>query len=46
MLIIIGTAGSREKNIVSGITPAANNNPTTTNTILNVRSRNMLTSLS
>jgi hypothetical protein len=24
-----GTAGSRKKNIVSGITPAVNNNPTT-----------------
>src|SRR5215472_2533748 len=30
MLIIIATAGSREKNIVSGTTPAINNNPTTT----------------
>src|SRR6202050_276376 len=46
MLIIIGTAGSREKNIVSGITPAVNNNPTTTNTVFNARSRTMLTSLS
>jgi hypothetical protein len=46
MLIIMGTAGSREKNIVSGTTPAVNNNPTTTNTIFSARSRTMLTSLS
>ncbi len=26
-LIILGTAGSREKDIVSGITPALNNSP-------------------
>src|SRR5271170_5093650 len=39
MLIIIGTAGSREKNIVSGITPAVNNSPTTTNTTFSARSR-------
>src|ERR1700722_1292456 len=45
MLIIIDTAGSREKNIVSGITPAVNNNPTTTNTAFNAPSRTMLTSL-
>src|SRR4029077_10036877 len=37
---------SRENNIVSGTTPAVNNNPTTTNTIFSARSRNMLTSLS
>jgi hypothetical protein len=41
MLIIIGTAGSREKNIVSGTTPAVNNSPTTTNTIFSVRSLRM-----
>src|SRR5579862_890022 len=46
MLMIIGTAGSREKNIVSGTNPAVNNNPTTTNAIFNSRSRNMLTSIS
>ena len=32
MLIIIGTAGSREKNIVSGTTPAVNNSSTASNT--------------
>ena len=42
MLIIIGTADYREKNIVSGTTPAVNNNPTTTNTILSARSRRMV----
>src|SRR5580704_744880 len=42
MLIIIGTAGSREKNIVSATTPAVNNNPTITNTILSARSRRWL----
>jgi eukaryotic-like serine/threonine-protein kinase len=36
MLINMGTAGSREKNIVSGITPAVNNNPTTTSTTFNI----------
>jgi hypothetical protein len=41
MLMIIGTAGSREKNIVSGITPAMNNSPTNTKTIFSVRSRSM-----
>src|SRR5262249_10357837 len=46
MLIIIGTAGSREKNIVSGITPAVNNNPTTTNTTFSARSRRMVPPLS
>src|SRR5467141_1882367 len=44
MLIIMGTAGSREKNIVSGTTPAVNNNPTTTNTIFSARSRRMVPS--
>jgi hypothetical protein len=44
MLIIIGTAGSREKNIVSGTTPAVNNNPATTNTIFSARSRRMVPS--
>src|SRR5205809_742189 len=42
MLIIIDTAGSREKNIVNGTTPAVNNNPTTTNTIFSARSRRMV----
>jgi len=36
----------RENNMVSGTTPAVNNNPTTTNTAFNVRSRTMLPSLS
>jgi len=36
---VMGTAGSREKKIVSGTTPAVNNKPTTTNTILSARSR-------
>jgi hypothetical protein len=44
MLMIIDTAGSREKNTVSGMTPAVNSNPTTTNTIFSVRSRRMMTS--
>jgi hypothetical protein len=46
MLINMGTEGSREKNIVSGTTPAVNNNPTITNTAFNARSRIMLPSLS
>src|SRR5580700_762725 len=46
MLINMGTEGSRENNMVSGTTPAVNNNPTTTNTAFNVRSRTMLPSLS
>src|SRR5208282_952674 len=44
MLIIIGTAGSREKNIVSGTTPAVNNNPTITSTTFSARSRFMVPS--
>src|SRR5437868_10249196 len=42
MLIIIGTAGSREKNTASVTTPAVNNNPTTINTIFSARSRRIV----
>jgi hypothetical protein len=45
MLIMIGTAGSREKNIVSGTTPAMNNNPTRSKTIFSARSRRLVPSL-
>jgi hypothetical protein len=45
-LIIIDTAGSREKNNVSGITPAVNNSPTKPITIFSVPDRTILTSFS
>jgi hypothetical protein len=40
----MGTEGSREKNIVSGTTPAVNNNPTSTSTIFSARFRFMVPS--